>query len=87
MSVPKDIKRHGEKALEALLSEFGQIYNYDTVQPQRTDALTPAQRKEALHLITIIQEKRCVKVKSRACMDGRKQRRYIKKDDVSLPTV
>ena len=35
----------------------------------------------------MIKEKRCGKVKARACVDGRKQRRYIKKEDVSSPTV
>jgi hypothetical protein len=51
------------------------------------DKLTPAQRKEALQIITMIKEKRYGKVKARACVDGRKQKRYIKKEDVSSPTV
>ena len=51
------------------------------------DMLTPAQRTEDLQLITMIKEKRCGKVKARPCVDGRKQRRYIKKEEVSPPTV
>ena len=83
----KGIKTHEEKALEALLSEFGQIHIHDTFLPQMAETLTANQRKEALQLITMIKEKRFGKVKARACVDGRKQRRYIKKDGVSSPTV
>ena len=35
----------------------------------------------------MIKEKRCGKLKTRACVDGRQQRKYIKKEDVSSPTV
>jgi len=34
VSVNKEITRHGDKALEALLSEFGQLNNYNTFDPQ-----------------------------------------------------
>ena len=87
MSVSKGIKRHGDKALDALQSEFGQIHKHDTFIPQHANQLTFEQRKEALQLITMIREKRCGKVKARACADGKKQRRYIKKEEVSLPTA
>ena len=49
--------------------------------------LTTEQRKEALHIITMVKEKRCGKIKARACVDGRRQRRYVNKDDVASPTV
>ena len=87
VSVNKGIMRHGDKALEALLSEFSQIHNHDTFSPQMASKLTAEQRKEPLQLITMIKEKRCGKVKARACVDGRKQRRYINKVDVASPTV
>ena len=35
----------------------------------------------------MIKEKRCGKIKARACADGRKHRKHLKKDDVSSPTV
>ena len=35
----------------------------------------------------MVKEKRDGKIKGRACADGRKQRRYIRKDEVSSPTV
>ena len=40
-----------------------------------------------MNLITKIKKKLCGKIKGRACADGRKQRAYIKKEDVTSPTV
>ena len=34
-----------------------------------------------------LKKKRCGKIKGRGCADGRKQRLYMSKDDVSSPTV
>ena len=73
--------------MEALLSEFGQIHKYDTFDPQYMDKLPAEAKREALSLITMIKEKRDGKVKARACADGRKQRRYISKEDVASPTM
>ena len=78
-SVPKGIERHGEKALHALLAEFEQIHKHDTFTPQFANKLTAEQRNQALQIITMIKEKRYGKVKARACADGRKQRKYIKR--------
>ena len=49
--------------------------------------MTTEQKKAALPLITMIKEKRNGKIKGRACADGRKQRRYIAKEDVRSPTI
>ena len=73
--------------MEALLSEFGQIHKYDTFDPQHIDDLPKDVRREALNLITMIIEKRDGRIKARACADGRKQRRYMSKEDVSSPTM
>jgi len=40
-----------------------------------------------LSLITLVKKKRCGKIKGRACADGRKQRRYIKKEEAAAPTL
>ena len=39
-------------------------------------------RGKSLHPITMVKEKRDVKIKTRACSDERKQRRYISKEKV-----
>ena len=85
--VKEGLKKHGDKALEALLKEFGKLHKYDTFDPQYMDKLTPEMKKEALSLITIIKEKRIGIIKARACADGRKQRRYIGKENVASPTI
>ena len=41
----------------------------------------------ALNLITKIKKKRCSKIKGRVYADGRKQRAYIKKEDVTSPKI
>lgn len=38
-------------------------------------------------MITLIKEKRCSRIKGRTCADGRKQRKYIAKEDAASPTV
>ena len=40
-----------------------------------------------LELLTLIKKKRCGKVKGRVCANGRRQRLYIRREDVSSPTV
>ena len=49
--------------------------------------LTYEQMKEVVNIITMIKEKRDGTIKTRACADGRKQRRYIPKEDVTSPTI
>ena len=34
-----------------------------------------------------LKQKRCGKIKGRRCAEGRKQRKYLTKDDISAPTV
>ena len=69
------------------MAKFGHIHNHDTFTPQFSDKLTTEQRKQASHIITMIMEKRCGKVKARAYADGRKQRKCFKREDVSSPTI
>ena len=87
VSVKEGIKRFGESATNAVLAEFGQLHDQHIFDPQYVRNLTDSQKKGALNLITLVKEKRCGKIKGRACADGRKQRRYIKKEDVASPTI
>ena len=77
VSVHKGIRRHGDEALYALLSEFGKIHRYDILEHLDTSKLLAEVKKETLNLITMIKQKRRGKIKARACADGMKQRRYI----------
>ena len=87
VSVKEGLKRHGDKALTALLKEFGQLHKYDKLDPQIIDNLSFEKRKEALNIITMVKEKRDGIIKARACADGRNQRRYIPKEEAASPTI
>ena len=87
VSVQEGIKRHGDKAIAAIIKEFTQLNDKQVFKPRIHSELTNKEKKESLNLITMIKEKRDGKIKGRTCADGRKQRRYIAEDDVSSPTV
>jgi hypothetical protein len=58
-----------------------------TYTPVHAHELTAEQRKEALASLIFITEKRCGRVKSRACVNGNPQREYIPKETAASPTV
>ena len=87
MSAKKGIEKHGQVAINAIYKEYAQLVELDTFRAVASETLTKEQRREALRLITVVKEKRCGKVKGRACADGRPQRKYIPKEDATSPTV
>ena len=72
VNVTEGIRRYGERAVQAVFNEYAQLDNKDTFVPEDVNELAINQKREALNLITIVKEKRCGKVKGRACADGRK---------------
>lgn len=87
MSAKEGIKKHGEKAIMALFSEFAQLHDKKVMRAIRAADLTHQQRCAALHAINVIKEKRDGRVKGRTCADGRKQRGLYTKDETASPTV
>ena len=73
--------------MDVLLAEYSQFDKQDIFDPQRVEVLSYGVKVEALHLITMVKEKRDRVIKARAYTDGRKQRRYISKEEVSSPTI
>ena len=53
----------------------------------RPEDLTPEQKRQALASLIFITEKRCGRVKTRACVNGSAQREYIPKEATASPTV
>jgi len=51
------------------------------------ESLTVEEKKKALRAINLIKEKRCGKLKGRACADGSVQRVYVPRDEASSPTL
>ena len=89
VSVSEGLKRRGDIALNTLLAEFGHIKGHNAFEPQIVDILILEDKKEALSLIKMLKEKekRCNKINVKACADGRKQRRYISKNEVASPAI
>ena len=86
-SINKGIRLFGDRARESIKKELRQLHDYVTYIPVRPEDLTPEQRKQALASLIFITEKRCGRVKTRACVNGSTQRDYIPKESTASPTV
>lgn len=87
MSAREGLKRFGEKAETALVTEWIQLDSLGVYEGKKWYQLTKEQRRRAMRLVQLIKEKRCGKVKGRTCVDGRPQRAYIAKEDSTSPTT
>ena len=87
MSAREGLRRFGERAANALITEWLQLDRLDVFEGVKFASITPENRKKALRLVQLIKEKRCGKIKGRTCADGRKQRSYIAEEDATSPTV
>jgi len=87
ISMKEGIKRFGEQAIEAVLKEYGQLDSKEVFDPVDATKLTYEEKAKALDLLTMVKKKRCGKVKGRACVNGKRQRKYMQKEDVSSPTI
>lgn len=87
MSAKKSIAKHGNRSIQADLSEFAQLDGKKVVKPLNPATFLLKEENKALRAITLIKEKLCGKLKGRTCADGRKQRPYISKENSTSPTV
>ena len=55
--------------------------------PMDASKLSKQQKRASLRMLALIKRKRSGEIKGRMVANGRKQRRYIKKEDVGSPTV
>ena len=87
MSAKKGLKIFGDPGAEAIVKELEQLVYQNVMRGQDANALSPAQRRDALRYLMFLKEKRSGNIKGRGCADGRKQRLYKSKDETSSPTV
>jgi len=87
MTVKQGIKMYGKEVVQSVLKEYSLIDEKTVFKAVNPRLLTTQQKVDALNLITFMKLKRSGKLKTRACADGRKQRKYISKEEVSSPTV
>ena len=57
------------------------------MDPKNANEMTTSKKKEALQYLIFLKQKRCGKIAVRGCVDSRKQRISLTKDDTSEPTV
>jgi len=87
MSAKKGIKLFGEKALEAMVSEYSQLDKLSVFLPRWASSLSYEEKNAALNIIDLIKEKRSGKIKGRTVVDGRGQRESCNKIDTSSPAL
>jgi hypothetical protein len=87
MSAKDGIAKHGEAAVMALFKEFAQLHDKRVFKAIRASDLSFEQKKNALHAINIIKEKRNGVLKGRTVADGRKQRPWYNKHETTSPTI
>ena len=87
VNAKEGIKRYGDKAVHVILPEYGQIHNMKTFQLLDANKMTREEKRHIINLLTMVKEKWNGRLKGREVIDGRKQRMYIRKEDVASPTV
>jgi hypothetical protein len=87
MSAKDGIAKHGEAAVMALFKEFAQLHDKRVFKAIRASDLSSDQKRNALHAINIIKEKRNGILKGRTVADGRKQRAWYHKHETTSPTI
>jgi hypothetical protein len=80
----RKLKEHGGTAA---ISELTQLHVMDTWTVLDPSKLTRDDKTRVLLSLLFLKEKRCGKIKGRACVNRVPQRVYIPKEDVASPTV
>ena len=87
MTATAGIKKHGQRAIDALLKEFCQLDDKSVFAAVDANGLSLAQKAAALRAINLIKEKRDGELKGRSCADGSAQRALYTKEQSASPTV
>jgi hypothetical protein len=86
-----DLKRgiqvFGEAAVKAVLLELQNLHDRKVMVPRNANELSATEKRAALDYLMFLKEKRNGLIKDGDCVDGRKQRSYITKEESSSPTV
>ena len=67
------IKKFGDKGHDAAFKEVEQLHKRQAFELMDVNSLTPQERKRALESLTFLVQKRCGRIKARACANGSKQ--------------
>jgi hypothetical protein len=84
----RGLKEFRELGYEATVRELDStLLGMGAVRMLKPSEMNNNIRFEALNYLMFLKRKRCGKIKTRGCADGRPQREYITKDESSSPTV
>ena len=87
-NLSQGLRKYGDAGKQATMNELNQLVIRDIFEEINFHSLTEQQKKEALPILLFLTLKQDGKtVKGRACTDGRMQRLWTKKEDVSSPTI
>ena len=87
-NLSQGLRKYGDAGKAATMKELNQLVVRDVFEEIDYHTLTEQQKKEALPILLFLTLKRDGEtVKGRACADGRMQRLWTKKEDVSSPTI
>jgi hypothetical protein len=64
-----------------------QLHTQKFAKPVDSSKLSKVQKRASLRYLMFMSKKRCGKIKTRGCVDGRKKRETTTKDEASSPTV
>ena len=81
------VKAFRQEAVAAIISDVKQLEGKKCFKARAVDELTRQERERALRSITLVTKKRSGKIKGRSVADGRKQRDYIPREDITSPTI
>jgi Reverse transcriptase (RNA-dependent DNA polymerase) len=87
MSAKAGIKKHGQKAIDALVAEFGQLREKNVLKPVDPTKLSKSEKDSALPVVNLIKEKRDGKIKGRTCANGSSQRTLYPREETASPTM
>jgi len=82
-SVKKGLEIFGEIGKEALTQELKQVHDMDIFNPKDPCKMTCEEKKQALEYLIFLKQKKSGRVKADRCADGRKQRKYMNKEETS----
>ena len=74
--------------LDAVSSEIkDNLHGRGVIEPIHQNKVNAKTRKASLPYLMFLKQKWCRKIKARGCVDGRKQREFITKEEASSRTV
>ena len=81
------VREYGQEAVAAIISKVKQFEGKKCFKAREVKELTRLERERVFRSITLVTKKCSGKIKGRTIADGRKQRDYIPRDDITSPTI